>query len=266
MLFGQIDYINCLPVTLPLIEDKPADLQLRLGNPNELNCAYQGGELDVGAMSAHFYLQGGFEIFPTLSISSCGPVGSVFLFSKRQPEDLNDALVGLPAASASSVNLLKVLLFEMGVKPRFTVTSAAQSRSAEPLAGLDACLMLGDDALRADRRFGSDPNLVRRDMGQWWFERYSLPMVFGVWAARSSWASEHAEQFADLGVLLAQSVDKGLKGHFEAVLAAAQAATGLDRQRLQVYFQEELDYRFKPEHRQALALFGSLCREHKLLG
>ena len=63
MVFGQIDFVNCLPITLPFLKNMPANLELAMDTPGDLNRAYQRGELDLGAMSAHFYLEdGGFRL------------------------------------------------------------------------------------------------------------------------------------------------------------------------------------------------------------
>jgi chorismate dehydratase len=266
VLFGQIDYINCLPLTLPLLEDKPVDMQLKLGNPGQLNAAFAAGELDVGAMSAHYYLQSGaFEILPTVSISSRGKVGSVFLYSKYPLESLDGAHIGLPQASATSVNLLKVLLAEQNITARFSV-SGDPSFFDGSAADFDAVLMLGDSALKADLCWSQENSqLYRRDMGQWWFDTYGLPMVFGVWAARKNFVAERPQDFQLLSALLGAAVEKGLSGHFDLVLAEARRRTALPESRLQEYFQSELDYGLGPEHLLGLKLFGQKCSEYGLL-
>lgn len=217
-------------------------------------------------MSAHYYLQSGaFELLPTVSIASCGKVGSVFLYSKCQVEELDGAHIALPQASATSVNLLKVLLAELKITPRFSVARDPSFFDGSA-ANFDAVLMLGDSALKADLRWSQDNSqLHRRDMGQWWFDTYGLPMVFGVWAARKNFVAERPEDFRLLAALLGAAVEKGLSSHFDLVLAEAVRRTALPESRLREYFQSELDYRLGPEHLLGLKLFGQKCSQYGLL-
>lgn len=278
MLFGQIDYINCLPVTLPLLADLPEGLQLRLDNPGRLNRAYAQGELDIGAMSAHYFLESAdFELLPGICIAGRGAVGSVFLFSSLPLEKLQGAHIALPEASATSINLLKILLLEQGIEPRFSVhrdpspfliQGQSQSlSSSQNYVEADAWLMLGDKALVARNYFEKNmSDLTCIDLGQWWFETTSLPMVFGVWAARKSYMRDNASDCSAVNDILIEALRSGLNERFPQVLAAAgERLPQLGKERLERYFLNELSYRFDEEHSRGLAHFASKCRRFNLI-
>lgn len=265
MLFGQIDFVNCLPITLPLVDGRPELLQLTMGTPGELNKRYQEKELDIGAMSAHYLLSAAdFEIIPTLSISSLGAVGSVFLFTKKDLSDLGRSRIGVPFASATSISLLRLLLIEeFALTPEVVYGKDPGPDHPE----FDACLMIGDAALAADRWLKESGRKDIRcvDLGQWWRRLYQLPMVFGVWGARKSYVQANREDFEALCAFLGETWKVGLSTRYPDVLSEAKRRTGLSESTLDEYFQRQLDFDFSPAHREGLSLFERLCRQNKLL-
>ena len=279
---GQIDFINCLPVTWVLQREKPERLSLAFGTPGALNALYREKKLHLGAMSSHYFLEdGGFELFPDISISSLGAVGSVLFFSRRPLAEYKSPgviKIGVPKASASSVRLIHILLAETyGLEPRFvamdepdpTNSTTELGSGAELGAGaLDGYLCFGDSALLVDKKMtdsGLSRDFTRRDLGQWWYERYQLPMVFGVWAARKSWIEANPQDFAAISRYLAASHGLGLSRDFRQVVAEAAERTGLSEDRLEHYYRHELDFNLTTAHREGLALYQQLCKKHGLL-
>lgn len=273
VVFGQIDFVNCLPITLPFLKNMPGNLKLAMDTPGDLNRAYQRGELDLGAMSAHFYLDdGGFKLFDQLCIASRGAVGSVLFFSKRPLAELKGARIALSKSSATSNNLVKVLLAEefggaSGIDFLSSIDFVSDIDAWPTDEAFDGCVIIGDRALQADQEvaISEAQQFERRDLGQWWFERYQLPMVFGVWAARKSWVEANQQDFATLNQFLHDSLVLGLGSDYAAVLAEAGLRTQLPREELDSYFTKELDYSFSPEHAKGLELFRQLCLKYLLL-
>ncbi len=259
---GQISFINSLPVLIP-IEAGHVNLsaQIVYASPTKLNCAYARGLLDLGAMSSFFFLDNNaMELIPDLSISSDGPVGSVLFFSKVEPRNLNRARIAVPAASATSVNLLHILLREQfNVRPEFVVDENPNLDDDSIMAAL----LIGDRALIVDSDWSR--RLWRADLGFWWRRQTGLPMVFGVWAARASWASANQESLRQVTKALHNSTALGLSSLFPLVAAEAAARTGLPLQRMQRYYFEELNFKLTDRHMQALDLFRSLCLRYGLL-
>jgi chorismate dehydratase len=259
-LMGQISFVNTLPVVLPLLRGAvKSDCRLIFGTPADLNHKLEKGELHLGAMSSFYFLEdGGFELFPGISISGAGRVGSVILFSQNDLKDLNGKLVNVPDCSATSIKLLQVLLREeYGAEPILR-------RQSDLVRGDNAAavLLIGDEALKQGELCHAH---VKVDLAQWWYQRYRLPFVFGVWGARRQWAQNNPELFKLTGDFLVQACKIGLTGMLGEVINEAALRTGLKQARLADYYLNELDYKLSEEHIQALELFSGLCRKHGLL-
>jgi chorismate dehydratase len=260
---GQIAYINCLPVTLPItlgLVDIQAEVEF--ASPSELNTAYAAGRLDLGAMSTSYYVENKekMTLIPRLSIASDGSVGSVLFFYRKHPTAGNAFRIAVPTASATSVRLLKILFEEEFSFPCEVVSATRPDLQDQFFHG---ALVFGDHALAVDEAW-SDLYL-RKDLGAWWKARTGLPMVFGVWAARTAWASFHQSEFEQISETLTASVKLGLGKAFPDVIAEAQRRTGLSVARLQRYYRDELDFGFGEAHIQTIRKYESFCRGHAIL-
>jgi chorismate dehydratase len=252
-----------LPITRVLRRERPEGVSLVMGSPGDLNKQYRDKTLDLGAMSSAYFLEdGGFELFPDLSISSKGPVGSVLFFSRVDLKNRKNLTVSVPKASASSVQLLKILL-----RRTYGIEASMISHETPDLApDVDSFLLFGDRALIFDQNFLEgcrDDGLLRLDLGQWWFEEYKLPMVFGVWAARRSWMEANPEDFDAVSRYLRGPKLRWFGQEFAGAVAESAERTGLSLERLEHYFVHELDYSFTDEHRQGLELYNNLCNKQE---
>jgi chorismate dehydratase len=259
--FGQINFINCLPLTLGLLSNSKHDkVDFVLDTPAVLNGLFSSGQLDMGSMSSYFFLENDdFELVPNVSISSKGAVGSVLFFADREPEKLAGQCIAVTSASATSINLLKILFNEeYGFSPEFEVLDRPEISSTRAGA-----LVIGDAALNADSVWSRD--FVRIDLGSWWFSLFALPMVFGVWAVRKDWVASNQSEFSLVCSELRRWFDLGLSVNFEAVLEEAARRTGLPKARLEQYYRQELNFDLGEDHKRGLALYESLCRKHGLL-
>lgn len=259
---GQISFINALPLVLPLqLKRDQLNVQLVLATPAQLNAQLQSGELELGAMSSFYFLEdGGFELFPRISISGSGRVGSVLLFSQEEDLlNLDGKVICVPESSATSIKLMQVLLKEeLGVVPRLKLASELDKNDEKP----SAFLLIGDKALEFD---AANSSLKKFDLAQWWHKRYSLPFVFGVWAARKTWVAQNQKKFDELAIAMEEACKIGLSEMLPDVIAEAQKRTSLSKERLQSYFLEDLDYRMTAQHLEALQLFQSMCKANGFL-
>ena len=151
---GMVNYINTAPIYEIWKERTlPAEWQMIEGQPSQLNTLLAEDRIDMGFVSSYAYAAhpARYQILADLSISATGPVGSVFLFSRIQPEDLDGKLVILSGQSDTSVRLIKIILEEFyRVKPRYGVGDVyGASAQAE---GVSAVLAIGDDAPAAESR------------------------------------------------------------------------------------------------------------------
>src|SRR5207248_7384709 len=109
-----------------------------------------------------------------MACASLCEVKSVSLCHWQPIEELK--LLFCDTASLTSVNLLRVLLAERGLRPEFKPLPGY-----EPAAIPDYALLIGDPAL--DFLRASRPHEIW-DLGAAWYERTRLPFVYAVWALR----------------------------------------------------------------------------------
>jgi len=169
MRVGSVPYLNAVPLTRG-IED-----QIVLSPPSRLAELLREDKLDAALVSVTEVLfNDRYDILDGIAVASLGEVKSVFLAHRRPVEETSQILCD--PASLTSVNLLKVLLGERGLKPDF-----APLPNYHDAAFHDAVLLIGDPAL----------NFVRAphehqvwDLGTAWSELTGLPFVYAVWALR----------------------------------------------------------------------------------
>lgn len=219
MRVGVLAYINSLPVTWGLESGQVGPgTQILSEPPRELNRMTQEGSLDITPVSSIQWLHCHqcYRAVPGLALSSRGPVQSVKLFSRAPVDQLAGQRVAVTGASATSRVLLQILI--PGLIPVPLEGAPALS------AALPACLLIGDQALLEAPE--ADYSL---DLGQAWFERTGLPMVFALWLVRRDRSSSQASE------LLGASQSWG-DAHRDEVLAEAGRRTGLSRERLDDYY------------------------------
>ena len=207
---GMVNFIN----TAPLYEvwqrtvQRP-EWQITEGVPSVLNNLLHEGKLDLGFISSHEYAlhPDKYRILRDLSISATGAVGSVFLFSRRQPQKLDGKRILLSTQSQTSVYLVRIILEEFyGVKPEYV--DGLIRDHAHDLDDFDGVLAIGDEALRmqANEEFS-----VKLDLSQVWHEQTGLPFVFAVWAVREDYYKKAADTVAEIHQELLRCVSQGCK-------------------------------------------------------
>ena len=166
---GSVRFLNAVPLTRGL-ED-----EVTFATPSELAGKLQRDELDAALVSVTEVLfHDRYDILDGIAIASLGEVQSVLLAHRGPLETVGE--VFCDTASLTSVNLLRVLLAERGLKPQF-----------RPLAGYDFAalpdhaLLIGDAALDFVRT--SHTHEIW-DLGSAWYEMTKLPFVYAVWALR----------------------------------------------------------------------------------
>jgi chorismate dehydratase len=140
----------------------------------------RAGELDAALLSiTEALFTDRYDILDGIAIASLGEVQSVLLAHRQPLAEIKT--VHCDTASLTSVNLLKVLLAERGLKPEFVpLPNYAEA------ANLDNVLLIGDTAIDFVRRHvvppsGGSPSDQIWDLGAAWFELTKLPFVYAVW-------------------------------------------------------------------------------------
>ena len=166
---GSVRYLNAVPLTRGL-ED-----QIHFDVPSKLAAMLQRDELGAALVSVTEVLfNDRYDVLDGIAIASLGEVKSVLLAHRKPIEEVKE--VYCDPASLTSVNLLKVLLAERGLKPEFKPLENYAAAAEK-----DFVLLIGDPAL--DFLFSPHEHEIF-DLGAAWFEMTKLPFVYAVWALR----------------------------------------------------------------------------------
>lgn len=190
---GMVNFIN----TAPIYETwksrvHPGQWQVVEAPPSALNRMLAKGELDLGFVSSYEYglrpLE--YRILSDLSISANGSVGSVILFLRVPPHELEGKDVLLSGQSETSVSLVKIILEEFfHVHPTYYIGDV-NGVEAEAASGV---LAIGDQALRLSAS-GEYP--YKMDLAEVWCQYTDLPFVFAVCAVREEFCVREPETVA----------------------------------------------------------------------
>src|SRR5689334_1056193 len=109
---GSVRYLNAVPLTRGL-ED-----EVVFATPSELAKMLQRDELDAALVSiTEVLFNDRYDILDGTAIASLGEVKSVLLAHRKPIEQAKE--IFCDTASLTSVNLLRILLAERGLKPEF---------------------------------------------------------------------------------------------------------------------------------------------------
>ncbi len=257
---GQIDYANCTPLFYLLREQfSCSGYEFIPGVPARLNKMLLDGEIDVCPSSSIEYASHPerYTILPQLSISSVGAVASVLLFSKVPVEKLDGRKILLSSESATSVNLLKILLAQ-----RFGC-SCTYEVAPKGLSVIDnessALLLIGDSALRT---FMEKSDLFVYDLGDLWHSWTGYPFVFALWLCRNEVA-----EGAELQCLARQLVraKELVNGCLEQIAAQAKEVSWMGYERLLAYWRDNISYHLDERAQAGLILYYTKCFESGLI-
>jgi len=259
---GRISYANCTPIFHELQKQAPGeDYRFICGVPSHLNALLAAGEIDVCPSSSIEYAlhPGRYLILPDLSISSIGAVASVLLFSRIPIEELDGQKIMLSSESATSVNLLRILMKNrFGCSCSFTVS---EQPLVSALQEASAMLLIGDAALRASL---SDADLLVYDLGELWHEWTALPFVFAVWFCGRQVAKDRYAEVARLARQLIAS-KKSACSDLESIVQSSSEADWMGSDRLVAYWRNNISYNLDSMHLDGLRLFFRYCVELGLL-
>jgi chorismate dehydratase len=258
---GKIAYANLFPIFYTLENEFDCSrYEFVPGVPSALNAKIRAGEVDISPSSSIEYLRnsGRYFFIDNHSISSKGPVRSIFLFSKRPIGDLGGLTVLMSSQSETSVALLQIVLKKFhGLECQFRLTSESMAKAMQ---SNEAYLLIGDDALAQERQW---PKLHIYDLGDLWYRHTGLPFTFALWIVRRDCCAEEPGLFdrfrSDLDaakVLALRTLDR---------IAAASPLRGfLSDQELIAYWQG-ISFDFDDEHRRGFDLFRRYAVELGLI-
>ncbi|MGG6309593.1 menaquinone biosynthetic enzyme MqnA/MqnD family protein [Paenibacillus macerans] len=261
ILIGQIKYSNVWPVFHYFdAANLPQASRLVTEVPSKLNRRMLGGTLDISPVSSFAFGYGSerFMLLPDLSVSSDGPVNSILLFSRKPPEQIAGGRIALTNTSATSVNLLKIIMEKAyGGQPTYWDSEPDLDAMMEQS---DAALLIGDHAIQASWR---DRGYIVTDLGEVWKRWTGYGMTFAVWAVQKSFAEANGDYLSEVTSAFSASKHKSLSDLTPLVARACRELGGTEEY-WRHYF-GNLCYDFSEQRRQGLGLYFDYAYEMGLL-
>lgn len=236
---GSVHYLNAVPLTRGIEDEIIFDTPARLAE------MLRRDELDAALVSVtEVLLDERYDILDGIAIGSLGEVYSVLLAHRKPLSDARE--IFCDTASLTSVNLLKVLLAERGLKPEFRPLENYESAVEK-----DFVLLIGDRAIEFRR--SSHPHEIL-DLGAAWTDMTSLPFVYAVWALRRG--VENAE--------LRRRLRGAKRFGLDTLDDIIEKREEFDEDFRRDYFEWNIQYHLGDDEKRAIAKFIELMRKHGL--
>ena len=236
---GSVPFLNAAPLVRGIEEE------ITVATPAKLAEMLQKNELDAALVSiVEVLFHDRYDVLDGMAIASLGEVKSVFLAHRRPIEEIKE--VFCDTASLTSVNLLRVLLAERGLKPEFKPLPDYVSAKDK-----DFVLLIGNaglDFLRAPHEHEI------MDLGTAWLELTQLPFVYAVWALRRGVENKQLRR------QLREARDFGL----DTLDSIIQSRTEYDYEFRKDYLGWHIHYHLGTDEKRGLAKFIELLRKHNL--
>ena len=262
MRIGCVKYLNARP----LINGWPGEVEF--DHPSALCQQLANGELDVALVSSFEFLRNPiYRTVDDISISSDGPAYSVVVaycgeFSKVEEIELDPA-------SQTSVNLLRCVLAELGLKPRLGSGALGSTGCQSVVPGSlpdtgSARLLIGDQAIHFRQKHAREFGFW--DLGEQWKKLTGLPFVYALWLIRPEVTGAKS-----IAQRLREMRDRNL-GDLDNLITEALAGVSdgdkrkdLNREFLWRYYRKHLRFNFGEKEKQGLQCFADLCAKHRVL-
>ncbi len=236
---GSVPYLNAVPLTRGL------EHEIIFAPPSRLATLLERGELDAALVSvAAVLLTGHYDVLDGVAIASLGEVKSVLVGHRRPLAEAKE--IYCDTASLTSVQLLRVLLAERGLFPKFKPLPGYDHPQNMP----DFVLLIGDPAL--DFLHTASDHAIW-DLGAAWAERTGLPFVYAVWALRRG-----EMENARLRRLLREAKELGL----ETLDHIIRDRTDYTYEFRKDYLYSNIRFHLGRDEKRGLTRFGELLRTH----
>ncbi len=235
---GSVPYLNAVPLTRGL------ESEVLFAPPSQLAEQLRREELDAALVSiTAVLLEDRYDVLDGVAIASLGEVKSVLLGHRRPLAEAKE--IYCDTASLTSVQLLRVLLAEHGLQPKFKPLPAYFPPEKMP----DYVLLIGDPALNF--LFASSEHQIW-DLGAAWFELTNLPFVYAVWALRRGVDNGRLRQ------VLREAKEFGL----ETLDAIVQHRTEYNYDFRKDYLGWHIHFHLGSDEKRGIAKFVELLRKH----
>jgi predicted solute-binding protein len=236
---GSVKYLNAAPLT------RGIEGELILATPAKLAEMLRRDELDAALVSVtEVLLNDRYDILDSIAIASLGEVYSVILAHKKPLAEAVE--IFCDTASLTSVNLLKVLLAEKNLYPKF-VPLENYAAAIEK----DFVLLIGDRAIDFQRAPHAHEIF---DLGAAWFELTNLPFVYAVWALRRGFENKE----------LRRELRGAKKFGMETLDGIIETREDYDEDFRRDYLGWHIHYHLAEDEKRGIAKFCELLRKHNL--
>jgi len=218
------------------------------GSPKVLAEKIEKREIDYAPIPSFHYLKNKDKLrHYNFCIASEGEVLSVLIVSNGK--NLNDK-IAVTNESITSVNLLKIILNEMGLNCKLFFVN--EKNVDNLLKYCNSALVIGDEAVKARLKYN-----VIMDLGKVWYVLTGYPMVFGISASLKEVDAMNCDE------LIMKSIDWGFK-NFDEIVMEAEREFNISKDFLAKYF-KTLIYRLGHKEKKGLKIFEEYCIDNKLL-
>jgi chorismate dehydratase len=246
---GSVKYLNAVPLTRGL------ESEVVFATPAKLAEMLRRDELDAALVSlTEVLLNDRYDILDGIAIASLGEVYSVILAHKKPLEEAKQ--IFCDTASLTSVNLLKVLLAEKNLFPKFV---PLENYEAAPEK--DFVLLIGDGAIdfhrsshRSEAKADATGTHEIFDLGSAWTEMTNLPFVYAVWALRRGIENK----------ALQTELREAKKFGMETLEYVICSREEYDEDFRRDYFEWHIHYHLAEDEKRGIAKFSELLRKHNL--
>lgn len=236
---GSVPFLNAAPLT------RGIESELVFATPAKLAELLRRDELDAALVSVtETLLRDRYDILDGVAIASLGEVYSVLLAHKKPLAEVRE--VFCDTASLASVNLLKVLLAERGLRPDFKPLES-YARAAE----CDFVLLIGDRAIEFQRSPHAHEIF---DLGAAWLELTNLPFVYAVWALRRGMDNRE----------LRRELREARRFGMETLDTIIETRAEFDEDFRRDYFEWHIHFHLGEDEKRAIVRFGELLEKHNL--
>lgn len=258
---GHIDYLNCVPL-FHYLPSCGYNGMIFKGVPSQLNKMLAHGDIDISPSSSFAYGQHyhDYYLLPGHSISAFSQVHSVLFFSPVPLDQLQGQRIYITGDSATSVNLLRVILHEYyGWKQ--VLCEVPRQPIEQLLAQGKPVLLIGDRALKAGLDYGG-PGCIKYDLAELWQQSTKLPFVFALWIVRRAIFNQLEIELLRLQQQLQQS--RELAFDDLGKLAQATCPDWIDAEQL-VHYWRSMSYYLDAPQIDGLNYFFQLCVKYHYL-
>ncbi len=251
---SAISYLNTAPLMWDFEHGEAGrDFDISYTLPSNCARSLANGTADIGIIPAAAYAEiPGLLILPEVAIASRRAVRSILLVGKVPISQVRS--VALDTSSMTSVALTKIL-FEKWLGGARTYT-AMTPEIDQMLAAHDAGLLIGDPALKIDRR-----RYHTLDLAEEWIRHTGKPFVFAFWAVRQD-ALREASPSLDLPAVFQNSRDHGLEASGLKQIAREWATRlGIGETDVRDYLTQNIHYQLDAGCLEGLRLFYRYAEE-----